>query len=107
MAVKGKFPAPNTQLVSATLLSNQTQKSGTVSIADRTIKAPSDGAILKIGALQLNVYPSMQEISSIIAQINAAGILCTVDREGFLTLPGVSMTPTSNDPNVLTWLGFA
>jgi hypothetical protein len=106
MAVKAKFPVHNTQLGRAAPGTPMIQTSGTVSIANRTIPTPSDGATLKVDSTMLNMYPSMQDPSSVVGQLNNAGVPATIDVNGLLTLTGTNNTPTSNDINVLRWLGF-
>jgi hypothetical protein len=86
----------------------QEQLSGQAQIVytDRQIDTPLDSATFTSEGITVVISLSQQDPSSLVDQLNAAGIPCTIDRSGILVLTGTDRIPTSNDPNVIEALGF-
>jgi hypothetical protein len=85
---------------------SQVQQSAVAGIADRTITMPRDLTTLTSGGVTVVLNPSMQDPSSYIGQLNAAGIPCTINILGELVLTAVSVVPTASDANLLKVLGL-
>ena len=84
----------------------QIQQSSAAGIADRTITMPKDLTTLTSGSVTVTLNPSMQDPSSYIGQLNAAGIPCTINILGELVLTTASVVPTASDANLLKVLGL-
>ena len=109
MSFLARFPMVETQLLSIKAApTTQAQQSGlpTTVLADRVITTPLDSSTFTSSGITVTMYPSQQDPSAIIAQLNAAGIPCTIDRNGFLLLTDTDVIPTSSDPNLLLALGL-
>jgi hypothetical protein len=110
MTFIGQFPMDQTQLLGIKLApATQVQQSGQpwAVFADRTVNTPIDGATFTSGGITVALYLSQQDSSAVIAQLNSAGIPCTIDRNGILVLTGTDTMPTSSDPNLLAALGLS
>ena len=86
-------------MVGTSQLQNSGQPAG--AIANRTITWPKDLSTLTSGGVTVTLNPSMQDPSSYIGQLNAAGIPCTMNILGELVLTAVSVVPTASDSNLL------
>lgn len=118
MAFTGVFPVQNAPLNTPVALlataslgpqgpagTTQQQISGTSGIANRSITWPNDRVTVTSGGITATINPSMQDPSSYIGQLNAAGIPCTIDVAGRLVFTAASAAPTSSDANALKVLG--
>jgi hypothetical protein len=85
---------------------SQLQQSGVPPIADRSITVPKDLSTLTSGGVTVTLNPSMQDPSSYIGQLNAAGIPCTINIVGELVLTAATAIPTASDANLLKVLGL-
>jgi|SRR6516162_1682344 len=85
---------------------SQIMQSGAAGIADRTITMPKDLVTLTSGGVTVTLNPSMQDPSSYIGQLNAAGIPCTINLVGELVLTAVNVVPTASDANLLKVMGL-
>ena len=107
--VAGNVGTGNTNLgpagmVGTVQLQNPGQPVG--AIAPRSITWPKDLSTLTSGGVTVTLNPSMQDPSSYIGQLNAAGIPVTINLLGELVLTGVSVVPTASDANLLKVLGL-
>jgi hypothetical protein len=91
-------------MVGTTQLQNSGQPVG--AIANRNITWPKDLSTITSGGVTVTLNPSMQDPSSYIGQLNAAGIPCTLNILGELVLTAVSAVPTASDANLLKVLGL-
>lgn len=91
-------------MVGTSQLQNAGQPVG--AIANRTITWPKDLSTITSGSVTVTLNPSMQDPSSYIGQLNAAGIPCTMNILGELVLTAASAVPTASDANLLKVLGL-
>jgi hypothetical protein len=109
MAINGTFPIAQLPLLPIRQApTTQVQKSGTPSVADRTITTPQDFLSLTFtpGGQVVQVNPSMMGPEDLLEVLSGAGLTGSVslDRYGFLHFP--SITSISGNANLKTALGL-
>jgi hypothetical protein len=105
--IVGVFPVAQGPVLPVSQAAQQTQVSGRASgnIPNRTIQTPADGQQITITpGGTFNVYPSMQDPSSLLGFFINAGIRCHISRAGLLMFPDA--TSVTGDANTLTALGI-
>ena len=80
--------------------------SATQGVPPRAITVPQDRSTLTSQGVTVVMNPTMQDTSSYLGQLNAAGIPCTINVAGLLVLTRATSMPTVSDPNLLKVLGL-
>lgn len=105
MAVNGNFPIQNMPMLPIRQATTQTQLSGTLGIANRTITTARDFLSVTSGGRSVQINPSMMSPGDVAFALSNGGIAATLDRHGRLRLPDAASV--SGNATLLTDLGLA